>query len=132
YTSLGLGPAMVKLLSDAAATTAGAPVATANAPVAALAVDDDAEAKPLIAYDSAAPAAAAPADAIARVYSTGEQLAVALGIVGLALTVIYAINFYRIHEIGANYSEAAALLVASFGIGTVLRLVSDAPSGLLQ
>src|SRR5256885_1015119 len=74
----------------------------------------------------------APADAIARVYSTGEQLAVALGIVGLALTVIYAINFYRIHEIGANYSEAAALLVASFGIGTVLRLVSDAPSGLLQ
>jgi O-antigen/teichoic acid export membrane protein len=144
YTSLGLGPAIVKLLTATSDPSPGdadpkpptpPPPFTPPTPSAAIpssAVNSDAEAKPLIAYAARAPADASPDESISRVYSTGERLAVALGLLGLILTVVYAKFFTSLHEVPGEFAEAAPILVAAFGIGTVLRLVSDAPSGLLQ
>src|SRR2546421_8648328 len=91
YTSLGLGPAMVKLLADAATAKPQA------IPVAVLAVDDDAESRPLLAYAQNAPDPP-PASEIARVYVTGETRAWQLGILGLILGALYAYWFGALHN----------------------------------
>src|SRR4051812_42380473 len=76
YTSLGLGPAMVKMLADAAAPK------PQQIPTAALAVDDDPQVRPLLAYAQHNPPPPPTAD-VARIYLTGEILAFRLGVLGL-------------------------------------------------
>src|SRR5437763_712859 len=112
YTSLGLGPAMVKLLADADTTE---PQAT---PLAVLAVDDDAEARPLLAY-AQKPPDPAPASEIARVYVTGETRAWQLGVLGLVLGGLYTYWFAALHRPAPDYIAPAQALVLLFTGGTI-------------
>src|SRR5687768_9470302 len=73
YTSLGLGAAMVKQLADAGRE----PRVQRDVPLAALAVEDDAQARPLLAYSQRA-LEPAPIEPLARIYITGETLAASL------------------------------------------------------
>jgi O-antigen/teichoic acid export membrane protein len=127
YTSLGLGPAMVKMLASATHSNAGA----RDIPVSALAVDDAQETKPILAYARSV-GDRAPSAEVARIYATGERLALLLGFVALMLAALYAVGFGKIHGLGRFQGEIARGLVAGFGAGTVCRLISEAPSALLQ
>ncbi len=127
YTSLGLGPALVKVLSEVAAPRERAH----EVPIAALAVAENAHAQPLLMYAESA-AMPLPSEMVARVYVTGERLAVGLGLVGLMLAGIYGSWFRRLHEVSIPGENTVGLLVMLIGAGTVFRLLSEAPSGLLQ
>ena len=129
YTSFGLGPALVKMLADASSPRTTAQQSTAI-PVAALAVDDVAQSKRLLAYSQGADAP--PSEGLARVYGTGERLAVGLGMVGLVLAGAYALSFRELHGVTRMINETGRALVVTFGVGIVCRMISEAPSALLQ
>jgi O-antigen/teichoic acid export membrane protein len=129
YTSLGLGPAMVKMLADA--ERAQPPPHDERLPLAPLAVDEPAQATPMLAYADHAPLAP-PDPMLARIYGTGERLALYLGLLGLILAAAYSMTFSRLHDLAGGIADHASALTMFMGVGMVMRLISDAPSGLLQ
>lgn len=126
YVSFGIGPAIIRLLSIAEKT-----------PLATLA-SSSVESVPQIptstnvlgyARDSAPPK---PNEEILSIYVTGERIALALGLVGLLLTAVYSQVYSLLHEIPDSQERDSNFLVLTFGVGIVLRMISDAPSALLQ
>jgi O-antigen/teichoic acid export membrane protein len=126
YTSLGLGPAMVKVLGDAERPRSGNPI-----PVAALASDSQETAETVLGY-AAGNYALVPNDQVIRIYVSGERLAMLLGAFGILLAAIFSMLIWLVPGMNRFSAEQARSLVVCFGCGTVCRLISDAPSGLLQ
>jgi len=85
------------------------------------------------ARNTDASAAAADPQALVRVCSSALALAACCGLMGLALCVVYALGFDRLFRLppGMDMNDVfgPALLI---GIGTVLRVVGDAPGASLQ
>lgn len=72
-------------------------------------------------------------DPASGAYANGLIIAAVAGAVGLAITWAYAWWFGALHRVGSTGTGTAnAVLVGAFGIGTVLRVVSDAPGAVLQ
>jgi O-antigen/teichoic acid export membrane protein len=134
YVALGIGPAMVRMLSVAQAapadarSSAGPPAPAVAAPVAAIPVSLDDN---ILAYASPQ-SSPAPSHAVARVYVTGEIVAVLLGIVGLVLAGGYAAMYSTLHAVPLALTGQTRALAMLFGVGIVFRVISEAPSGLLQ
>ena len=124
YTSLGLGPALVRKLAE----VSGAAV-TAKDTVAEVMEIDRAE-PPVLAYAQSPPRANATHDTLTA-YSTAKALSFASGLIAIAIALIYARYFNRLHDAGVA-ADIASALAAGFGLGTAFRLMSEAPSGLLQ
>lgn len=135
YTTVGLAPAMIRML--ATARSGGAAAGGKDAPAGR---PDDRDVSPRdpasltdpqsSASDSRSPPASS-GDSLAGAYSNGVFLALLCGAAGIALTIAYAWCFPVLHKLppgGTPY----ALLVLGIGIGTVLRLMSDAPAAVLQ
>jgi O-antigen/teichoic acid export membrane protein len=107
YASLGLGPAMVRLLAEARNRPSAFPVGDSK----------------VLSYASGRP------DPVAVVYSNGLAWAVMTAFVGGVLLVGYCVWFMK-------YSRFAGMeemvFVVLMGMGVLLRLCSDAPAAMLQ
>jgi O-antigen/teichoic acid export membrane protein len=66
------------------------------------------------------------------IFSTGIVIAAASTVVGLIITLFYARFFDRIHVVPPGLGRAAPWAVILIGLGTLLRLFSDAPGALLK
>lgn len=110
YTSLGLAPAMVNLISRAAR-----PVIEAR------------HGSRMLSY--ATPVVGEP---LRRIYASGAAAAALAAAIGLIVTLVYALLFQRLHAVPNLHGDDIVLVVALMGIGTVLRLASDAPGAILQ
>jgi O-antigen/teichoic acid export membrane protein len=115
YTSLGLGPAMIRILAESKPEQVAEP-ASEN-PV-----------HPVISYRRAA-----LADPARDAYSNGLVVASIAAIAGLVLVLGYALLFDRLHELPQRINLRAAHGVVIWrGVGTILRLMSDASGAVLQ
>ncbi|HWE96320.1 MAG TPA: lipopolysaccharide biosynthesis protein [Tepidisphaeraceae bacterium] len=120
YTSVGLTPALIRMLAEARAKRASA----RQSPAAVL----SAESPLRLEYATPDPQ---PQDD-AAIYSSGI-LAARLSIVaGICLTIVYAFLFRRMHAIPRPLSGKAPAVVFWIGCGTLLRLYSDVAGALLQ
>jgi O-antigen/teichoic acid export membrane protein len=128
YTSLGLAPAMVRFLAEADKPQPVTP-APQDEPDAGAASGG----ARTLDYARAVSRKAAVGTPIQRVYASGESLAIVLAVVGLAVAILYSGFIHNIHRnIPLRLANDAATLALTFGIGIVLRLVSDVPAALLQ
>ena len=121
YTSLGLGPAMVRELSRVAASApvAQTPRETGGVlPYATASVDD---------YPNLPQGAG-----LRRVFFAGRTIAAAASMAAAALVLVYSEWFESIHRLPAGLAGRADLLVLFFGFGSVLRLAGDAGGAVLQ
>src|SRR5688500_18519813 len=113
YTSLGLAPAMVRLLAQ---TRPG------PAPVEPL------EPSNVIVYRTPA-----PPDRSCDVYSNGLVVALLVAGLGSVVVVGYALAFGHLHELPrGDYLRSAQRVVIWTGVGSLLRLMSDASGAVLQ
>lgn len=114
YTSLGLAPAMVRLLAEALARLHSDAVL------------------PTELQAEAIPARPRPAGLSEReVYANGVSVAaLSLGL-GLILTLLYSHWFDRLHRVPAGVPDVA-LVVVWIGVGTLMRLFSDSSGAVLQ
>jgi O-antigen/teichoic acid export membrane protein len=118
YTSLGLSPAMIRILAEA----------RTKPPIAAMAVAPEPEvARPTLSYYTAD-----PDDGVVVVYANALVIAAISGVIGILVTFGYAVVFNDIYSMPARLLPAAPVVVLCMGIGTVLRLMSDAPGSVLQ
>ena len=128
YTSLGLGPAMVRMLAEAEAPRPVIPAPDATpeqAPVETVPVHSA-----TLAYEP--PAGLRPDDSFARVYFSGLRLAQLLAFVTTILACLYAAAADWIHEIHPADAGPANVLALAFGAGLGLRFLSDAAGSILQ
>jgi O-antigen/teichoic acid export membrane protein len=103
YTTLGLAPAMMRLLAAAAA--AGTTAAQR---------EDRGE-------------------TFRRVYAAGLVVAAIAGIVGLVLTFAYCAVFDRLHDVPVQiFHDTVVRVVFCMGLGAILRLTSEAPAAVVQ
>ena len=116
YTSLGLAPGLIRLTT---AALYGSP-SPGSGP-----------APRLLAPGRPAPEGEWGAGPLLRPYSNGLALALMVGLVGVALTALYAWGFPRLHHLPRG-TEPPRVLAAGMALGTVFRLMSDAPSAILQ
>lgn len=136
YTSLGLGPAMVRMLAEAEAPKPVIPVAGPAAGVAPPGVAPpelpvvESRHPGALAYEP--PAGLRPDDPFSRVYFSGLHLAQLLGFVTVVLACLYAVAADWIHEVHPAVAGDATLLALTFGAGLGLRFLSDAPGSVLQ
>jgi O-antigen/teichoic acid export membrane protein len=114
YTSLGLGPAMVRTLAESGA--AGEP--TTN-------IQTDSTGRLIVSP-------VAPGERMRAMFLNGIALSAALTVVGLLLVGLYALLFHHIHRIPAAVRSEALPLAIGLAIGTVLRLASDGAGAVLQ
>ena len=128
YTSLGLAPAMVRFLAEADKPQTVRPVPVDSAPRAS---EGQCEATVL---DYAAPAAdPALHGAAESAYASGRALAGRLALLGFVLASGYALLTEVFHPgIPPALVQDAAILAFSFGIGIVVRMMSEVPASLLQ
>ncbi len=126
YTSLGLGPALVRKFAE----ISGAQVTERELVAEAMEIDR-ATPPPVLDYASTSQFANPTAYRMLAAYTTGNSVATLCGIVALAVSFLYASQFYRLHEIYFDRS-VGELLVTTFGFGTVMRLLSEPASALLQ
>jgi O-antigen/teichoic acid export membrane protein len=137
YTSLGLGPGMIRLLTtagessepespdDAPERETAAAMAPAQMPTSVAPADDvipyagQVEAEPISEHPSL------------RGYSNGVTVALFTGTLGLLVTVAYAGWFPFLHRLPPRVAPPI-VLVLGMGVGTVLRLMSDAAGAVLQ
>lgn len=111
YTSLGLSPAMIRMLAEGWA------------------------AKPQAAQDSALSYYSAEPDrGTQSLYANGLMIALITGAVGLVITAAYALVFTDIYSMPdrLRYRSQMFFPVLWIGCGTLLRLMSDAPGSVLQ
>jgi O-antigen/teichoic acid export membrane protein len=129
YTSLGLAPGMIRLLTSAdEAAERDAAAAETPAAEASAEASDAAEVLPYARPMDSDQIGLHPS---LRGYSNGLTVAVMTGSVGLLMTVAYAGWFPFLHRLPAGIASPI-VLVLGMGLGTVLRLMSDAPGAVLQ
>jgi O-antigen/teichoic acid export membrane protein len=114
YTSLGLAPAMVRLLAEA----------RSGSPKVVLPPDAAAE---LVAHE----AWRRPRTAEAEVFSNGAVLAAASLLIGMIVTVAYAVTFHHLHVVPPAIHQMRRV-VFWIGLGTMMRLASDAAGAVIQ
>jgi O-antigen/teichoic acid export membrane protein len=119
YTTLGLAPAMIRLLAEARAV-----------PRHVLPLEEP-QPHGVLGYE--AHAATDPRDhgEMRSVYASGVCVAVVAGIVGLGIVWAYAANFDRLHEVPVQVTHLGPVVVM-FGLGIILRLMSEAPGAVVQ
>jgi O-antigen/teichoic acid export membrane protein len=138
YTSLGLAPAMVRMLAEASAAPSAPSGPVPAIPVEAPVTGVRPEGPPATAPAAATLAYATPAapgreaDAFARVYVSGQWLALALAGCGFVLLLAYYAVLPRLHDLHPAVENQAGALALFFGLGLLCRLVSDPASSLLQ
>ena len=114
YTSLGLAPAMVRLLAEALAQ---------SHPDSVLPTELQAE---------AIPHRPRPAGLSERsVYANGVSVAALSLALGLVLTLLYSHWFDHLHRVPPGIPDVA-LVVVWIGLGTLMRLFSDSSGAVLQ
>lgn len=116
YTSLGLAPAMVRLLAESTPFSRGARTALPDAPF-----------ESVLAYE---PTSSSQRQA-PTVYASGTAAAFGLALIGLALLLLYARSYGELHVVSIP-SKTMQIFVLLLGAGMLARLVSDVPSALLQ
>ncbi|MEA2736433.1 MAG: rane protein EpsK, partial [Humisphaera sp.] len=73
-----------------------------------------------------------PALATRAVYANGLVVALITGVLGVAITALYAALFGQIYSTPDALHSPAMTVVFGIGVGTTLRLMSDAPGSVLQ
>ncbi len=118
YTSVGLSPALIRLLAEAGEHSRDFIVNSPRGPVnTPPRVDDD-------RATSVSPERA--------IYSTGTIVAGVSMLAGFVLTGLYATRFSRLHMVPSALLRQTPGAVVLIGMGTLLRLGSDASGALLQ
>jgi O-antigen/teichoic acid export membrane protein len=112
YLSLGLTPAMVRLLVQAGR--------------AARAKVEERAASPVLSY--AGPLTGGPQ----AVFATGMKVAMIAAAAGMGLLIGYSIWFGRLHNLAFPLSQEAGFATLMVGLGLLARLISEAPSAVLQ
>jgi len=122
YFSIGLAPALVRLLAEA----------TFQKPQAVLPLAEVVPPAPggILSYRT--PDRPLPVSDVARVYSSGESLALMCGLAALIAGTVYSLTYNHVHTVPRKLIEDTSGLAFFFVLGTVFRLLSDAPSSLLQ
>lgn len=116
YAAVGLGPALIRLIAE-----------EASKPQMAIPVDEGLGADGVLAYRTPE----IKRDPASEPYVNGLIIAISAGAIGLVLTWVYAKWFGVVHHITTLKGDVPALVV-TIGIGTVLRIISDAPGAVLQ
>ena len=113
YTTLGLSPAMIRMLAEARARPQ--PVIDAASVLPYFNPDDSATRD------------------VRALYSNGMAIALVSALLGVAVTLIYAgfFNHFFPH-VPDRLRSTMPVLIVGMGVGTMLRLMSDAPGSLLQ
>jgi O-antigen/teichoic acid export membrane protein len=133
YTSLGLGPAMVRMLAEAA-RAAAAPAGETGRTAEAAATP--AAARPTVLDYEVPRSGPRPRDGTSPaeqgVFASGNVLSFWLfALAGLA-TVVYAAAVNRVHVIPAGAELTAVLTVLGFGLGVAFRIGAEPASAALQ
>jgi O-antigen/teichoic acid export membrane protein len=116
YAAVGLGPALVRLIAE-----------ESNKPRAAIPVEKALGKGGVTACRTPE----VKRDPASGPYTNGLVIALFAGAIGLVLTWVYAKWFGVVHRVGTTKGDIP-MLVSAIGLGTVLRLVSDAPGAVLQ
>jgi O-antigen/teichoic acid export membrane protein len=119
YTSVGLAPALIRLMAEnlGRGRAAGDETLRTTAPLTLLAVEPT---SPIARRDEGA------------VFSTAVFVALASAVIGLLLTGIYAVFFDHLHIVPPLLARQTPWAVLLIGLGTLLRLFSDTSGALLQ
>lgn len=116
YISLGLAPALVHKAAQAEPTRTVIPVETHSS-------------GDVLEYQSFR----RPVDpSFERVYANALIVSLFTAIVGIIVIVIYAIAFERLYDVPWPLQRVMWRVVLLFGVGTLLRLISDTPGAVLQ
>jgi O-antigen/teichoic acid export membrane protein len=125
YTTFGLTPALIRALAAAERT----PYLSSGDAMRALEADrTPSNAIPYATADTGRPDPQSP---LCRTYRAGVLAAAFAACIGLLVTVAYSFGFGVLHVVPVQVGTAG-LLVLGMGAGTVLRLMSEAPSALIQ
>jgi O-antigen/teichoic acid export membrane protein len=125
YTTFGLSPALIRALAAAARTPY---VSWADAMKS---LDDNERSSNSLAYATPHTGRPDPQSPLCRTYRAGVLAAALAACIGLLVTVAYSFGFGVLHVIPMQVGTAG-LLVLGMGAGTVVRLMSEAPSALIQ
>lgn len=109
YASLGLAPAMIHRLAQSGAHAAYGSSSSKVLSYETRRVDPR--------YDS--------------IFTNGITATLVAATIAAVLTLIYALNFERFHEVSADMPDVRNF-VGLMGLGTIARLISDAPGAVLQ
>ncbi len=114
YVSLGVGPAMVRMMAGAQAQ-------------AVKPLEMDQGTPPTLSYYG-------PESrwTLAWLYSNAVSFAAISAVVGMTLLIIYHRSFTRLHHVPGDLAGEAKLTAFWMGMGLLTRLVSDAPAAVLQ
>jgi len=116
YAAVGLGPALVRMIAE-----------EMSRPRQAIPVNEDPPGNRIAAYWTPE----TKFDPATGPYVNGLVIASMAAAIGLLLTWLYAKCFGTVHHIGTANGDIP-VLVGTIGIGTIFRLVSDAPGAILQ
>src|SRR5688500_7156082 len=112
YTTLGLSPAMIRMLAEAERAK---PQAAQGAEVLPYFTPERPE-----------------THGIRALYSNGMLIALISGAIGVTITIVYARVFNRFFHMPTRLEATMPLVVIGMGVGTMFRLMSDAPGSVLQ
>ena len=108
YVSLGLGPAMVRMMAEAPSREPANPGR-------------------VLAYYGAE-----PPGSLRALYSNAVSFGSMTGLIALVALFVYSRTFSRLHQVPSDLGSEAFLAVGLMGGGLLLRLISDAPGAVLQ
>jgi O-antigen/teichoic acid export membrane protein len=133
YAAVGLGPAMVRLLAEAADPVEAVPAAPTT-PDSTGVLSYAGPSTELLSGDDGRPAVAAPPPTPQQqVYRAGVAVAQnGLAWVAIAATVAYALNVAAVHVVPYPLRDAATNMVFCFGLGVFVRLCTEPASAALQ
>lgn len=136
YTSVGLAPAMVHALAEAARAKPAIPVGAEEAAAAIPTASPDERLAKILPYATPPRVGVGIREAIGtpqqRVYASGEYLAYVFSGVGMVAAFVYAVLVPSLHRVPPMLHSDTVGLAFLLGFGTVLRLLSEAPASLLQ
>jgi O-antigen/teichoic acid export membrane protein len=131
YGTLGLGPAMIHHLARRQPAAAPIPVLLVESP-------ENVDAAPAATIEYANPTELADPMAdvlrpLRETYAAGLRIALVGGVLLSILLYAYAENFHKLHDV-RNAFRASWLMtfVLLMGVGAIFRIISDAPSAVLQ
>jgi O-antigen/teichoic acid export membrane protein len=107
YTTLGLSPAMIRLIAEARGK-------------------QPAPTSPQLGYFNSS------GEGIQTIYANGSIIALVCGVVGVAVSFLYARYFNVLFVAPPQLQLVAPYVAAALGVGTVFRLMGDAPGSVLQ
>lgn len=120
YTTLGLSPAIIRMISEAqrAEHAVSGPRPPPLPGVAG---------KNVLSYYRLE-----AEGGVRSLYANAMTIALVCGIAGIGFSIAYAVVFDTLYEVPPGLSGALVGVVSWMGLGTVLRLMSDAPGSILQ